>query len=288
MSKCLNPNCLHLNQAETELWEKCGSKLLLGGRYRALKIIGEGSFGRTFEGVDELKPSKPLWAIKQFFPAAKDGKSGEKAAELFQQEAVRLETLGKHPQIPELFAHLIEDENQYLVPEYIGGKNLGEELATEGVFNENKIRELLYELLPVLEFIHNQQVIHRDVKPENIIRLPNSDKDETRKYSLVLVDFVAAKFTSKSALLKTGTSIGSAAFIAPEKVRGKAVFASDIFSLGLTCIYLLTGVEPFDLFNSNEAEMLNLVTKLNILARATPDSQSFIDFQSASQTNELR
>lgn len=252
MSKCLNPNCLHLNQPETELCEKCGSQLLLGGRYRALEIIGEGGFGRTFKGVDELKPSKPVCAIKQFYPTAKDGKSREKATELFEREAVRLETLGKHQQIPELFAHLIEEENQYLVQEYIGGHNLAEELATKGVFSESKIRELLYEMLPVLEFIHNQQVIHRDVKPENIIRLPNSDEDKTRDYSLVLVDFGAAKFTAKTDLLKTGTSIGSAAFIAPEQVRGKAVFASDIFSLGLTCIYLLTGVEPFDLFNSNE------------------------------------
>ena len=85
MSQCLNPNCLHGNQAETELCEQCGSQLLLRGQYRALKILGEGSFGRTFQGANELKPSKPLCAIKQFFPTAKDGKSREKAAELFQK-----------------------------------------------------------------------------------------------------------------------------------------------------------------------------------------------------------
>ena len=252
MSQCLNPNCLHQNLPETELCQECGSKLLLADRYRALEIIGEGGFGRTFKAVDEFNPSKPLCVIKQFFPTAKDSKNIQKATELFEQEAIRLETLGKHPQIPELFAHFIQDDRPYLVQEYIAGQNLAEELATVGVFSESQIRELLNEMLPVLEFIHNHQVIHRDIKPENMIRLANSDEDKILKHSLVLVDFGAAKFTSKTALAKTGTVIGSAAYIAPEQVRGKAVFASDIYSLGLTCIYLLTGVEPFDLFDSAE------------------------------------
>lgn len=149
MSKCLNPNCLYQNLPETEVCEECGSKLLLAEQYRALEIIGEGGFGRTFKAVDEFKPSKPLCVIKQFFPTAKDSKSILKATELFEQEAVRLETLGKHPQIPELFAHLIQDDRQYLVQEYIAGQNLAEELATEGVFSEIKIRELLNEILPI-------------------------------------------------------------------------------------------------------------------------------------------
>ena len=252
MSQCFNPNCLHQNSAETELCQECGSKLLLAERYRPLKIIGEGGFGRTFKAVDELKPSKPLCAIKQFFPTAKDSKSLEKATELFEQEAVRLETLGKHPQIPELFTYLIQEDCQYLVQEYIDGKNLTEELATEGIFNEYKIRKLLDEILHILKFIHEHQVIHRDIKPDNIIRLTNSDGDKIQKNSLVLVDFGAAKFTSQTTLKKTGTVIGSAAYIAPEQLRGKAVFASDIYSLAITCIYLLTGVEPFDLFDSGE------------------------------------
>ncbi|GGA25823.1 VIT domain-containing protein [Okeania sp. KiyG1] len=252
MSKCFNPNCLHQNSAETELCQECGSKLLLAERYRALEIIGEGGFGRTFKAVDEFKPSKPLCVIKQFFSTVQDAKSIQKATELFEQEAIRLETLGKHRQIPELFAHLVQDNHQYLVQEYIAGQNLAEELATEGVFSEAKIREFLNEMLPILEFVHSHQVIHRDIKPENIVRIANSERDENQKNSLVLVDFGAAKFTSKTALAKTGTLIGSAAYIAPEQVRGKAIFASDIYSLAITCIYLLTGVAPFDLFDSSE------------------------------------
>ncbi|MGK7920144.1 MAG: protein kinase, partial [Trichodesmium sp.] len=130
MSQCFNPNCLHQNPPETELCQECGAKLLLAERYRAIEIIGEGGFGRTFKAVDEFKPSKPLCVIKQFFPNSKDSKSIQKATELFEQEAVRLETLGKHPQIPELFAHLTQDNHQYLVQEYIDGQNLAEELET--------------------------------------------------------------------------------------------------------------------------------------------------------------
>ncbi|MGK7922762.1 MAG: VIT domain-containing protein, partial [Trichodesmium sp.] len=163
-----------------------------------------------------------------------------------------LETLGKHPQIPELFAHLTQDNHQYLVQEYIDGQNLAEELETHGVFSETKIRELLNQMLPLLEFIHEHQVIHRDIKPEKINSLTNLGGYKTQKHSLVLVDFGAAKFTSQTTLKKTGTVIGSAAYIAPEQTRGKAVFASDIYSLAITCIYLLTGVEPFDLFDSGE------------------------------------
>jgi len=97
MSQCLNPDCLNQNQPNTKFCQKCGLKLLLTERYRAVKIIGQGGFGRTFKAVDEFKPSQPFCVIKQFFPEAQGTQNLEKAAELFAQEAVRLESLGKHP-----------------------------------------------------------------------------------------------------------------------------------------------------------------------------------------------
>ena len=217
---------------------------MLGDRYRAIKPLGQGGFGRTFLAVDEYKPSKPRCVIKQFFPQNQGTNNVEKATELFAKEAVRLEELGKHPQIPELFAYFTQDKRQYLVQEFIDGQNLAQALAEAGCLNQTQIRALLADLLPVLEFVHDKQIIHRDIKPENVIRRQNG--------KLVLVDFGAAKFATGTALIKTGTVIGSPEYIAPEQIRGKANFASDLFSLGVTCIHLLTQVSPFDLFDTSE------------------------------------
>ena len=236
---------LEYNANETKFCQKCGSKLLLAERYRALRILGQGGFGRTFLAIDEYKPSQPPCVIKQFLPQAQGTNNVEKASELFGQEAVRLDELGKHLQIPELMAYFTQDERQYLVQEFIDGQNLAEELAENGAFNEQQVRELLIDLLSVLQFVHSNNVIHRDIKPKNIIRRKSDNK-------LVLVDFGAAKFTSPSSLSVTGTVIGSAEYIAPEQAMGKPKFASDLYSLGVTCIHLLTQIPPFELFDVSE------------------------------------
>ncbi|NEP41588.1 MAG: protein kinase, partial [Okeania sp. SIO2H7] len=169
MSYCLNPQCQNpQNREGLQFCEACGAKLLLRERYRAIKPLGRGGFGKTFLAVDEDKPSKPPCVIKQFLPQVAN--NDRKAAELFQQEAVRLDQLGKHPQIPDLLAHFQQDSNQYLVQEYIDGPNLAQQLAQTGPFKESQIKELLEDLLPVLDFIHQHKVIHRDIKPANIIR----------------------------------------------------------------------------------------------------------------------
>lgn len=268
MSYCLNPTCQNpQNSGDAELCKNCGSKLLLtnenspsASRYRTIKAIGQGGFGRTFLAVDETKPQIfSQCVIKQSFP---QNTAAEKAAQLFHQEAAQLETLGKHPQIPELIAHFEQDGRQYLVQEFIDGKNLAQELEQKGAFTENQIRQILNDLLPVLHFVHKSKVIHRDIKPENIIRrrlsptplpaLENSYQPSPFQKDIVLVDFGAAKKVTATGLPQTGTIIGSAAYTAPEQLMGKAVFASDIYSLGVTCIHLLTHIPPFDLFDSAE------------------------------------
>ncbi|MBD2430988.1 MULTISPECIES: serine/threonine-protein kinase [Fischerella] len=254
MSYCLNPSCPQpQNTNNGKFCQACGAKLLLKERYRAIKPIGQGGFGRTFLAVDEDKPSKPRCVIKQFYPQAQGTSSVQKAVELFNQEAMRLDELGKHPQIPELLAYFTQDDRQYLVQEYIDGQNLAEELAVKGAFNETQIRQLLNNLLSVLQFCHSRQVIHRDIKPENIIRrrFPLGGEENQQQRDLVLVDFGASKFVTHTALNRTGTSIGSPEYVAPEQIRGQAIFASDIYSLGATCVRLLTERSPFDLYDIN-------------------------------------
>ena len=245
MSYCIHPACNDPHNCDdANSCHNCGSNLLLAQRYRAIKLLGVGGFGRTFLGVDEYKPSQPPCVIKQFFPKQQPAKT-EKYRQQFFQEAARLEQLGMHSQIPHLLAYFTQDNYQYLVQEFADGENLARELEDTGAFSEVKIRQLLNEVLPVLQFIHDRQVIHRDIKPENIIR-PRSGSQ------LMLVDFGAAKVTSRSTLPKTGTVIGSAAYTAPEQLLGKAEVASDIYSLGVTCIHLLTHIPPFDLYDSTE------------------------------------
>ncbi|ERT08000.1 phosphotransferase enzyme family protein [Lyngbya aestuarii BL J] len=249
MSQCLNPDCLYLNPQPTNFCQKCGSKLLLRERYRALKILGEGGFSKTFLAVDEDKPSQPYCVIKQLFPQAQGTNNQQKAEELFKREAIQLEQLGKHNQIPELFASFSQDNRQYLVQEYIEGQNLAQELEQHGAFSEDKIQTLLKDLLPVLSFIHQQQVIHRDIKPENIIRIKTDNK-------FVLVDFGAVKAATNTTLAATGTVIGTMGYIAPEQAFGKPSFASDLYSLGATCIHLLTNTEPSELYDVGECDWL--------------------------------
>uniref|UniRef100_UPI0035C926E3 protein kinase domain-containing protein n=1 Tax=Plectonema radiosum TaxID=945768 RepID=UPI0035C926E3 len=250
MSYCLNPRCPKPENADdVKFCQTCGSKLLLKERYRAIKPIGQGGFGITFLAVDEDKPSKPRCVIKQFYPQAQGTSTLQKAVELFTQEAMRLDELGKHPQIPELLAYFTQDDRQFLVQEFIDGQNLAQESAQNGAFNETQIRQLLNDLLSVLQFCHQKQVIHRDIKPENIIR--RSPLSKGGWGDLVLVDFGAAKIASNAALNQTGTSIGTPEYVAPEQIRGKAIFASDIYSLGATCVCLLTERSPFDSYDIN-------------------------------------
>jgi serine/threonine protein kinase len=245
MSYCLNPRCPKpQNTNDGKFCLTCGAKLLLKERYRGIRPIGQGGFGRTFLAIDEDKPSKPPCVIKQFYPQAQGTNTLDKAVELFTQEAVRLDELGKHPQIPELLAYFTQDDRQYLVQEFIDGQNLAQELSENGAFNETQIRNLLNDLLPVLRFCHQKQVIHRDIKPENII-LKRSDR------KLFLVDFGASKIVTNTSLNRSGTSIGSPEYVAPEQIRGNAIFASDIYSLGATCIMLLTERSPFDSYDIN-------------------------------------
>jgi serine/threonine protein kinase len=244
MSYCLNPTCSNPENAnDSKSCATCHARLLLGDRYLALHLVGQGGFGRTLLAIDTTTLHKQRCVIKQSFPQ----QTGhlEKASALFKQEAEQLKTLGEHPQIPDLLDYLEQDQQQYLIQEWIDGDNLAQELSKFGAFTEEKIRSLLNDLLPVLQYVHENHVIHRDIKPANIIRQNVNQK-------LHLVDLGAAKAATGTALAKTGTVIGSAEYVAPEQARGRAIFASDLYSLGATCITLLTNLSPFDLYDMSE------------------------------------
>ncbi|MDB9438779.1 Serine/threonine-protein kinase F [Dolichospermum sp. UHCC 0315A] len=233
MSQCLNPDCLQQNPPKTIFCQRCGSKLVLQERYRGVRVIGEGGFGRTFLAVDEQRLDTPC-VIKQFLPQQSGSAALEKATELFKQEAFRLRDLGKHSHIPDLLAFFPQEGRLYLIQEFIEGKNLLDELQQKGKFSESEVKQILIELLPILQFVHDNKVIHRDIKPENIIR-------SSQTGALFLIDFGVSKEVGGSVLSRVGTITGTLGYAPPEQMRGKVFPNSDLYSLAVTCIRLLTG-----------------------------------------------
>lgn len=251
---CLNPDCPNpLNPNGEKFCLTCGAPLveLLRYRYRVLRVLSnEGGFGRTYlaEDIDKLNE---LCVIKQLAPKADSSWALKKAIELFQQEAQRLQELGEHGQIPTLIAYFEEKSYLYLVQQYIDGQNLLRELNSRRQFqsshppySEEDIRNILLDLLPVLKFIHERAVIHRDIKPQNIVRRHDG--------KLILIDFGSSKQLTANVYSKTGTSIGSHGYSPIEQIRdGTAHPASDLFSLGATAFHLLTGISPFKLWSEH-------------------------------------
>ncbi|MEM9164807.1 MAG: serine/threonine-protein kinase, partial [Cyanobacteria bacterium P01_F01_bin.4] len=247
---CLNPDCPHpINPDDTQVCQGCNQPLIarLRDRYRPIKLIGQGGFGRTYlaQDTDRLDSS---CVIKQFNHQNNGDGSFEKALRLFNQEALRLHELGEHGQIPTLLAYFEQNNRLYLVQQVIEGRTLVQELQHKGTFTEAAIRELLADLLPLLQFIHDRNVIHRDINPTNIIRRKIDSK-------LVLIDFGIAKQLEASLGEEEdgGTRIGTEGYSPIEQLRsGEAYPSSDLYSLGATCLFLLTGSKPEKLYSALE------------------------------------
>ena len=236
MLYCLNPSCPNpVNPTANRHCQHCGDRLALRNRFRALRPIGQGGFGKTYLAQDQDNRNK-LCVVKRFTYVSADPSNAQKAEQLFEQEAERLDQL-LHPQIPRLLAYFQEGDYLYLVQEFIVGKTLQDELNEEGKFSEAKIKAVLQGLLPILQFIHSHKVIHRDLKPDNIMRRQTGE--------LVLIDFGVAKLLEQSGVApgnsgKIGTTIGTPGYAAPEQIRGRVSPASDLFALGATCFQLMT------------------------------------------------
>ncbi|MBE9010717.1 serine/threonine protein kinase [Pseudanabaenaceae cyanobacterium LEGE 13415] len=243
MTYCINPDCPQPHNPDGfDLCQTCGTKLIekLRERYRILQPLGQGGFGKTFLAVDEDRLGTRC-VIKQFSPQLKGTKALDKAIQLFEQEAIRLDELGEHPHIPTLLAYFEQEQRLYLVQQFIEGSTLAQEITQTGPFNEQKIREVLVRLLPILKFVHDRHVIHRDITPANIIRRKLDGR-------LVLIDFGIAKVLNEENSVQPGTRIGTEGYAPIEQLRnGKAYPASDLYSLGATCLYLLTQVRPEEL-----------------------------------------
>ncbi len=259
MSYCVNPDCPQpKNPVDAFLCQACGARLLVRNRYRVTKSLGQGGFGATFVAIDVSLPGEPICVIKQLRPSNNHEKFLRMARELFEREARTLGKIGNHPQIPRLLDFFEERRNFYLVQEYVSGHTIHQEVKQQGLFKEEKIRDFLIEILPVISYIHSQQVIHRDIKPANILR-----RDQDGK--MVLIDFGAVKNYVAQVETPEGVeqasntqfAVGTSGYAPPEQLAMRPIFASDIYALGVTCIYLMTGKSPKDIeYNPSTGEMM--------------------------------
>ena len=259
MSYCVNPDCPQpKNPIDAFLCQACGARLLVRNRYRVTKSLGQGGFGATFVAIDVSLPGEPICVIKQLRPSNNHEKFLRMARELFEREARTLGKIGNHPQIPRLLDFFEERRNFYLVQEYVSGHTIHQEVKQMGLFKEEKIRDFLIEILPVITYIHSQQVIHRDIKPANILRREQDGK-------LVLIDFGAVKNYVAQLETQEGVdqgsntqfAVGTSGYAPPEQLAMRPIFASDLYALGVTCIYLMTGKSPKDIeYNPATGEMM--------------------------------
>ncbi|MEA5582044.1 protein kinase [Nodularia harveyana UHCC-0300] len=224
---------------------------LLNNRYQVIRTLGSGGFGETFLAEDTQMPSQRRCVIKQLRPIQNNQQIYQLVQERFQREAAILEDLGGcTDQIPTLYAYFRLEGQFYLVQEWIEGDTLTAKLQKQGLFSENAVRQVLADLLPVLEYVHSQRIVHRDIKPDNIIIRDHDHKS-------VLIDFGAVRESMGTVVNSQGNPtssivIGTPGYMPSEQAAGRPVYSSDLYSLGLTAIYLLTGKQPQELESDSQ------------------------------------
>lgn len=227
---------------------------LLSDRYKIINVLGAGGMGQTYVAEDTQRPGNPKCVVKQLKPASDDPNFLVTARRLFTGEAEMLEKLGHHDQIPRLLAHFERNEEFYVVQEFIDGQPLSAELPLGERWSESQVVALLKDVLGILDFIHAQGVIHRDIKPDNIIRRKQDGK-------LVLIDFGAVKQVRMQQTTAVGqvsitVGIGTPGYMPTEQSSGKPRPSSDIYALGMVSIQALTGLLPSQLREDEDGEAI--------------------------------
>lgn len=212
---------------------------LIGGRYWVERRLTTGSFCETYLGRDRQRPGEPKCVIKRLHLDTSNPETLATARRLFATEAATLETLGHHDQIPRLLAYIVQEDNFYLVQDFIEGHPLSQEFGPHNPWEEMDVVWLMWELLSILDFVQKHKVIHRDITPDNILRRAHDRK-------LVLIDFGAVKVLPS---VLSGEShrtvvVGKPGYMAPEQAWGQPNLTSDLYAVGVIAIEALTGQPP--------------------------------------------
>ncbi len=216
---------------------------ILRNRYQILRKLGGGGFGDTYLAQDLDLPGCPSCVVKHLKPKHTDPDILLMARRLFEREARVLYELGqKYQQFPKVFAHFEEDQEFYLVQEYIEGHNLTQELFSGQPLSEQQVIILLKDIFEVVALIHECNIIHRDIKPANLMRRYRDGK-------IVLIDFGAVKEISTLIVNPQGhtnftIAVGSPGYMPSEQAAGKPRLSSDVYAVGMIGIQALTGIKP--------------------------------------------
>jgi eukaryotic-like serine/threonine-protein kinase len=205
--------------------------VVLDGRYRIIKKIGRGGFSQTYLAQNLALPEMPACVIKHLKPQVQHPQN----LQLFQAEARVLDRLN-HQQIPSSTDCFEQNGEVFLVQDFIDGRDLGKEYLRGRQWLESEMRGFLRDLLEILKYVHQHHIIHRDIKPDNIIQRKDNGK-------FVLIDFGAVHELDKPTTAHP-VVVGTAGYRSPEQIRGEACFGIDIYSLGVTAIQLLTLTHP--------------------------------------------
>ena len=208
---------------------------VVGTRYEISKLIGQGGFSMTYLAIDKQLMDYPC-VVKELLLSHH---ANELAVTLFKREAQVLLKLD-HKHVPKVHACFEEHGRLFLVQDFVEGETLDSKLVRDGPLSEARVRDIVLQLLDVLEYLHGHEprVIHRDIKPANLIAKPDG--------SIVLIDFGAVREALGGSDSAGQTQISSAGYSPHEQYIGHAGPASDIYALGATALHLVSGVHPRD------------------------------------------
>ncbi|NEO55893.1 MAG: protein kinase [Okeania sp. SIO3B5] len=212
---------------------------ILDGRYQIIKIIESGEIGHAYLALDIRRPGKAQCFIKHLQPSIYDRRLIDIVRDRFQKEAQMLEKLSQHDRIPKLLAYFEEDREFFLVESFIAGQSLDREILPGKPLSEKQVISILNEVLEILVFVHENSVIHRDIKPTNLIRRKSDNK-------LVLIDFGAVKEINIGQQNPTAR-IGTMEYMPIEQFEYNPQFSSDIYALGMIGIQAITGLPSSEL-----------------------------------------
>lgn len=224
---------------------------LIADRYKVLKTLGAGSIANTYLTQDLQPSDRPTCVIKQLVTRHPDPKLLTAKKHLFAEEATSLQRLGEHSQIPQRLDYFEHQEATYLVEEFVDGHPLTQELAQGKRWPKSRVIQFLKDMLHLLTFVHSQGVIHRDVKPSNIMRRQSD-------HQLVLIDFGAAQTIPAGRFSETRTNVivGTPGYMPVEQARGRAKPSSDLYALGMIALQAVTGISPKHLQDNEQGEWI--------------------------------